>query len=177
MYVIVIYIKVQFNTSRHFWSSNGFTQDQIIASHPCFGGPMDVNCYCLLSQFTHFLMCLMILKGLQTHMWHHLHSLSRHNWQYVCFFTPLLLPIFLPVHNSFYPSKWRVDGSLHKAMTSNSMDYMQLSSKESRLQVSWLWSAHLEKKRALVAIWKIHEQLIYDLVVIMRYCHCKAMQC
>ena len=25
-------------------------------------------------------------------------------------------PIFLPVHNGFYPSKWRVDGSLHKAM-------------------------------------------------------------
>ena len=24
--------------------------------------------------------------------------------------------IFLPVHNGFYPSKWRVDGSLHKAM-------------------------------------------------------------
>ena len=23
-------------------------------------------------------------------------------------------PIFLPVHNRFYPSKWRVDGSLHK---------------------------------------------------------------
>ena len=25
-------------------------------------------------------------------------------------------PIFLPVHIRFYPSKWRVDGSLHKAM-------------------------------------------------------------
>ena len=24
--------------------------------------------------------------------------------------------IFLPVHSHFYPSKWRVDGSLHKAM-------------------------------------------------------------
>ena len=24
--------------------------------------------------------------------------------------------IFLPIHNCFYPSKWRVDGSLHKAM-------------------------------------------------------------
>ena len=25
-------------------------------------------------------------------------------------------PIFLPVRIRFYPSKWRVDGSLHKAM-------------------------------------------------------------
>ena len=25
-------------------------------------------------------------------------------------------PIFLPIHIRFYPSKWRVDGSLHKAM-------------------------------------------------------------
>ena len=24
-------------------------------------------------------------------------------------------PIFLPIHNGFYPSKWQVDGSLHKA--------------------------------------------------------------
>ena len=30
-------------------------QDQIIASHTCFGGPIDVNCYCVLSQFTNFL--------------------------------------------------------------------------------------------------------------------------
>ena len=30
------------------------------------------------------------------------------------FFTHL--PIFLPVHNGFYLSKWRVSGSLHKAM-------------------------------------------------------------
>ena len=37
----------------------GFMQDQIIASLTRFGGPMDVNCYCLLSQFTIFLMCLM----------------------------------------------------------------------------------------------------------------------
>ena len=32
----------------------GFMQDQIIASHTSFGGPMDINCYCLLSQFTIF---------------------------------------------------------------------------------------------------------------------------
>ena len=25
-------------------------------------------------------------------------------------------PIFLPIRNGFYPSKWQVDGSLHKAM-------------------------------------------------------------
>ena len=30
-----------------------------------------------------------------------------------CFTRP---PIFLPVHNGVYPSKWQVDGSLHKAM-------------------------------------------------------------
>ena len=25
-------------------------------------------------------------------------------------------PIFLPIHSRFYPFKWRVDGSLHKAV-------------------------------------------------------------
>ena len=33
------------------------------------------------------------------------------------FFAPSFPPpIFLPVHIGFYPSKWRVDGSLHEAM-------------------------------------------------------------
>jgi len=48
-------------------------------------------------------------------LWHHLDSLLRHNWQYLWFwktffapFPPTCPPIFLPVHNSFYPSKWRV---------------------------------------------------------------------
>ena len=38
------------------------------------------------------------------------------------FFAPSFFthpPIFLPVHIRFYPSKWRVDGSVHKAMTRN----------------------------------------------------------
>ena len=37
------------------------------------------------------------------------------------FFAPSFFtrpPIFLPVHVRFYPSKWQVDGSLHKAMPS-----------------------------------------------------------
>ena len=28
----------------HMPCKQGFMQDQIIASHTCFGGPMDVNC-------------------------------------------------------------------------------------------------------------------------------------
>ena len=58
-------------------------------------------------------MFLTTWKGLQTHMWHHLHSFLRHNWQYLWFFT--YPPIFLPIQNRFHPSKWRVGGSLHKA--------------------------------------------------------------
>ena len=37
--------------------SKGFMQDQIIASHTCLSGHMDVKV--LLSQFTNFKMCLM----------------------------------------------------------------------------------------------------------------------
>ena len=51
--------------------------------------------------------------GLQTHMWHNFHSLSR-PFLFLHFFTRP--PIFLPVHIRFYPSKWWVDGSLHKVM-------------------------------------------------------------
>ena len=56
-------------------------------------------------------------------MWHHLHILFRHNWQYLWFWKNFFLlhlftrpPIFQPVHNGFYPSKWWVDGSLLRAM-------------------------------------------------------------
>ena len=59
------------------------------------------------------------------YMRHHFHSLSRLNWQYLwfwkTFFAPSFFypsttrpPIFLPIHIHFYPSKWWVDGSLHK---------------------------------------------------------------
>ena len=98
----------------------GFVQNQIIASHTCFGEHTVKPVYKLKK-------CLMTWNKLQTHIWHHLHSLLRHNWQYLwfwkTFFAPSLCypcchppPVFLPVHNSFYPSKWQVDGSLHKAM-------------------------------------------------------------
>ena len=45
----------------------------------------------------------------------HLYSITDNIYG---FGTPFLLrsPIFLPVHNGFHPSKWRVDGSLHRAM-------------------------------------------------------------
>ena len=36
-------------------------------------------------------------------MWHHLHSLLRHNWQYIWFGSPFLLLHFLPIHAYFYP--------------------------------------------------------------------------
>ena len=62
----------------------------------------------------------------------HLHSLSRHNWQYLWFWKTFFLllhflpcpPIFLPVNNGFYPHKWRVGGSLHKAVCCSKMFLM-----------------------------------------------------
>ena len=39
------------------------------------------------------------------HTWHHLHSLLRHNWQYLWFLNIIFRSfIFLPVHPYFYPS-------------------------------------------------------------------------
>ena len=55
---------------------------------------------------------------LQTHKWHHWHSLLGHNWQYLWFGKTFML-YFVPVHNRFYPSKWRMDRSPHKAMFRN----------------------------------------------------------
>ena len=44
-------------------------------------------------------------NGLQTYMWHHLHSLLRHNWQYLMFWNIFFCSfIFLPVHPYFYLS-------------------------------------------------------------------------
>ena len=54
-------------------------------------------------------------------------SFLRHNWQYlwfwkiffcsfICYPSTTCPPIFLPIYNGFYPSKWWVDGSLHKTM-------------------------------------------------------------
>ena len=56
---------------------------------------MNVNCYCLYNFFNVY----------------HLHSLLTIDL-FVCSF------FFYPVHPYFYPSKWWVDGSLHKAMVS-----------------------------------------------------------
>ena len=65
-------------------------------------------------------MCFLTWNKLQTDTWH---SFLRHNWDYLWFQgDPILFPnfftqppsIFLPVHNRFCPSKWWVDGSLHK---------------------------------------------------------------
>ena len=58
-----------------------------------------------------------------THTRHHLHSFLRHNWQYLWFLLKTYFflnffprpPIFLPVQNRFYPSKWWVERSLHRA--------------------------------------------------------------
>ena len=44
-------------------------------------------------------MCLMTWNGLQTHMWHHLHSLLRHSWQYLVLEDLFCSFIFLPVHH------------------------------------------------------------------------------
>ena len=46
----------------------------------------------------------MTWNGLQTHIWYHLHSLLRHNWQYLWFSKTFFPPSFLPVHPYFYPS-------------------------------------------------------------------------
>ena len=39
-------------------------------------------------------MCLKPWNGLQIHMWHHLHSPLRHNWQYVWFWNTFTAPSF-----------------------------------------------------------------------------------
>ena len=48
----------------------------------------------------------MTWNGLQTHVWHHLHSLLRHNWQHLWFWDTFLFYsfIFFPVHPYFYLS-------------------------------------------------------------------------
>jgi len=44
--------------------------------------------------------CLITWNGLQTHTWHHLHSLSRHNWQYLWFWKTFFCSfIFYPVYH------------------------------------------------------------------------------
>ena len=100
-----------------------------------------------VSQFSN-LGCLITWNGLQTQMWHHLHSLLRHNWQYG-FGRPILLfhffihpPIFLPVHNKFYPSKWQLDWSLHEVMDSGISHVVLLSIQEPRfsLLINAIWS-------------------------------------
>ena len=52
-------------------------------------------------------------------------------WFWKTFLAPSLFypsttrpPTFLPVHNGFYPSKWRVDGFLHKAMHQTASDLL-----------------------------------------------------
>ena len=44
----------------------------------------------------------MTWNGLQTHMWHHLHSLLRHNWQYLWFWKTL----FFLLLNFFTHQPW-----------------------------------------------------------------------
>ena len=50
--------------------AQGFMQDNIIASHTC----LLVDTWMLTVKLVYTLS-----NGLQTHIWHHLHSLSRHN--------------------------------------------------------------------------------------------------
>ena len=65
----------------------------------------------------------MTWNGLQTHMWHHLHTLLSHTSQYLWFWKIFFAPSFyylsthiLAVHNGCYLSKWQVNWSLHKAV-------------------------------------------------------------
>ena len=87
-----LYIRISNSSSSiQMASQQGFLQDQIIASHTCFGG------------------CLITWNGLQTHMWHNLRSLLGHNWQYLWFWkTFLLLLNFLSVHPyiSIHPQQY-----------------------------------------------------------------------
>ena len=90
-------------------------QDQIIASHTCFGGHMDVNC--LGSLHT-----LNVSDDLKMDYKHTCDTIYTDFWgitgNIYGFGRPFYTrpPIFLHIHNGFYPSKWRVDRSLHKAM-------------------------------------------------------------
>ena len=70
----------------------------------------------------------MTWNGLQTHIWHHLHFYPVHNPS----------SIFIPVHIRFYPSKWRVDGSLDKAM----LIIIHITSSYLLLEYYVGWSTH-----------------------------------
>ena len=70
---------------------------------------------------TNFKMYLMAWNGLQAHMWHHLDSLLRHNWQYLWFWKKFFAPsLFYPsTHISTHPQRFlpvQMTGgrSLHK---------------------------------------------------------------
>ena len=107
----------------HVYGRSSFMQDQIIVSHTCFDGPMDVNCYCLLSQFTIFTVSYDLKKDYKhtcDTIYTHFQGITNNIYGFVrnCFVPSFFThqPIFLPVHNGFYPSKPQVDVFLQKAM-------------------------------------------------------------
>ena len=73
----------------------------------------------LVNQFTNFWMCLMTWNGLQLKKYKHTCDTIFTHFQGITnniygFGRPFFAPsVFYPY---FYPSKWRVDGSLHKAI-------------------------------------------------------------
>ena len=95
----------------------GFMQDNIIASHICFCGNMDINCLASLQTFKCVWWPEMDYKHTCGTIVTHFQGITNNIYGFG----------FLPVHHPsthiftrhirFYPSKWRVDGSLHKAMS------------------------------------------------------------
>ena len=74
------------------------------------------------------------------------------------FFSPSFFtrpPIFLPVHIRFYPSKWWVDGSLHKAMVH--LDLCELCMKGFREDRNNGWSFWL---------FNVYPIIIYKLLLV-----------
>ena len=103
----------------------GFMQDKIIASHTCFGGHMDVNCSASLQTFKCVWWPQMDYKHTCDTIYTHFQGITNNIYGFgKPFFAPSFFtrpPIFLPVHIRFYPSKWQVDRSLHKAMVLSEM--------------------------------------------------------
>ena len=92
------------------WHSSSMLSHRPICSqsHKCMYKPVE--------------MCFMIRSKIWPYMWHPLKPIFK-AWVTNNFLDLFLLlhvsarpVVFLPVHNRFYPSRWWVDGSLHKAM-------------------------------------------------------------
>ena len=92
-----------------------FMQDQIIASYTCFGGHvvLTVKLVHKLSNVPDDLKWATNYKHTCDTIYTHFQGITNNIYG---FGRPFCSFIVLPIHPYFYPSKWRVDRSLHKAM-------------------------------------------------------------